>query len=76
MSEDRDELIARWDGMAAGWKATRANFQRAMEPVSQWLVEAIHPQPGHSVLELAAVLESPLRLCADRFVRRRQLELA
>ena len=42
--------------MAAGWKATRANFQRAMEPVSQWLVEAIHPQPGHSVLELAAGL--------------------
>jgi SAM-dependent methyltransferase len=42
--------------MAAGWKATRANFQRSMEPVSQWLVEAIHPQPGHSVLELAAGL--------------------
>jgi SAM-dependent methyltransferase len=42
--------------MAAGWKATRASFQRAMEPVSQWLVEAIHPQPGHRVLELAAGL--------------------
>ena len=27
-----------------------------MEPVSQWLVEAIHPQPGHRVLELAAGL--------------------
>ena len=56
MSDERDELIARWDSMAAGWKATRANFQGAMEPVSQWLVEAIHPQPGHSVLELAAGL--------------------
>ena len=56
MSDERDELIARWDTMAAGWKATRANFQGAMEPVSQWLVEAIHPQPGHSVLELAAGL--------------------
>ena len=56
MSDERDELIARWDTMAAGWKATRANFQRAMEPVSQWLVEAIHPQPGHRVLELAAGL--------------------
>ena len=42
--------------MAAGWKATRADFQRSMEPVSQWLVEAIHPQPGHRVLELAAGL--------------------
>jgi SAM-dependent methyltransferase len=56
MTEDREELLARWDGMAAGWKATRENFQRAMEPVSQWLVEAIHPQPGHRVLELAAGL--------------------
>jgi len=56
LSDEREEMIARWDGMAAGWKATRANFQRAMEPVSQWLVEAIHPQPGHSVLELAAGL--------------------
>jgi ubiquinone/menaquinone biosynthesis C-methylase UbiE len=56
MTDERDELIARWDSMAAGWKATRADFQRAMEPVSQWLVEAIHPQPGHRVLELAAGL--------------------
>ena len=56
MSDEREELLARWDSMAAGWKATRANFQRSMEPVSQWLVEAIHPQPGHSVLELAAGL--------------------
>jgi SAM-dependent methyltransferase len=56
VSDERDEMIARWDSMAAGWKATRANFQRTMEPVSQWLVEAIHPQPGHRVLELAAGL--------------------
>jgi SAM-dependent methyltransferase len=56
MSDQREELLARWDSMAAGWKATRANFQRSMEPVSQWMVEAIHPQPGHSVLELAAGL--------------------
>jgi SAM-dependent methyltransferase len=56
MSDERDELIARWDSMAAGWKVTRAAFQGAMEPISQWLVEAIHPQPGHSVLELAAGL--------------------
>jgi SAM-dependent methyltransferase len=56
MSDQREELLARWDSMAAGWKATRENFQRTMEPVSQWLVEAIHPQPGHRVLELAAGL--------------------
>jgi SAM-dependent methyltransferase len=56
LSDDREELLTRWDSMAAGWKATRENFQRTMEPVSQWLVEAIHPQPAHRVLELAAGL--------------------
>ena len=29
-------------------------MQSAGEPVSQWLVDAIEPQPGHRVLELAA----------------------
>ncbi|HSS56685.1 MAG TPA: methyltransferase domain-containing protein, partial [Solirubrobacteraceae bacterium] len=66
MSDQREELLARWDSMAAGWKATRANFQRSMEPVSQWLVEAIHPQPGHSVLELAAGLGDTGLLAAQR----------
>jgi SAM-dependent methyltransferase len=65
MSDERDEMIARWDAMAAGWKATRPNFQAAMEPVSQWLVEAIHPQPGHSVLELAAGLADTGLLAAQ-----------
>jgi ubiquinone/menaquinone biosynthesis C-methylase UbiE len=56
MSDEREELLARWDTMAEGWKATREAFQHAMLPVSYWLVEAIHPQPGHRVLELAAGL--------------------
>src|SRR3954451_4004315 len=29
-------------------------MQAAAEPVSQWMVDAIDPQPGHRVLELAA----------------------
>ena len=65
MSDEREELLARWDSMAAGWKATRANFQRTMLPVSQWLVEAIHPQPGHRVLELAAGLADTGLLAAE-----------
>jgi SAM-dependent methyltransferase len=56
VTDDRDELLDRWESMAPGWKATRASFQHIVEPVSQWMVEAIHPQPGHRVLELAAGL--------------------
>jgi SAM-dependent methyltransferase len=65
MSDEREELLARWDSMAPGWKATRENFQRTMVPVSHWLVEAIHPQPGHRVLELAAGLGDTGLLAAE-----------
>ncbi|MEA2275043.1 MAG: hypothetical protein QOC78_3 [Solirubrobacteraceae bacterium] len=55
MSEDyREESLDRWEQVAAGWKAARPAFQRMALPLSQWMVEAIHPQPGHRVLELAA----------------------
>ncbi|MGZ8634315.1 MAG: class I SAM-dependent methyltransferase [Solirubrobacteraceae bacterium] len=65
MTDDRDQALARWEGIAAGWKATRAAFQGNMLPVSHWLVEAIHPQPGHRVLELAAGLGDTGLLAAE-----------
>jgi SAM-dependent methyltransferase len=55
---DPDELRAavrdRWERAADGWRARNARFQAATMPVSRWLVEAIEPQPGQRVLELAA----------------------
>ena len=50
----RAESRERRERVAAGWGAQRARMQEAAAPVSRWLVEAIHPQPGHTVLELAA----------------------
>lgn len=50
----RAESRARWDAAAAGWSAARETFQRDAAPVSHWMVDAIRPQPGHTVLELAA----------------------
>jgi SAM-dependent methyltransferase len=44
----------RWATAARGWGANRPILQAAFEPVSHWLVDAIDPQPGHRVLELAA----------------------
>ena len=44
----------RWETAAAGWGARRGVFQRAAAPVSRRMVDAIDPQPGHVVLELAA----------------------
>jgi ubiquinone/menaquinone biosynthesis C-methylase UbiE len=55
---DPDELRAavreRWERSADGWRKRNARFQASAMPVSQWLVEAIEPQPGQRVLELAA----------------------
>jgi len=43
-----------WSGAAGAWGAYRDVLQAAGEPVSHWMVDAIDPQPGHRVLELAA----------------------
>ena len=52
----RRDSRARWEAAAGGWAERRAAFQAGAAPVSAWLVEAIAPQPGHVVLELAAGL--------------------
>jgi ubiquinone/menaquinone biosynthesis C-methylase UbiE len=65
MTDERQEMLDRWHRVAPGWKATRATFQRAMLPVSQWMVEAIRPQPGHRVLELTAGLGDTGLLAAE-----------
>jgi SAM-dependent methyltransferase len=50
----REDARAKWEASARGWAARRAAFQAGAQPVTAWLVGAIHPQPGHVVLELAA----------------------
>ena len=53
-SEFRRESLERWERAAAGWGRHRGVMQRAAQPVSTWMIDAIGPQPGHRVLELAA----------------------
>jgi len=50
----RRSSLARWERVAPCWGTHRATIQRAAQPVSAWMVEAIDPQPGQRVLELAA----------------------
>ena len=50
----RQDIRARWGAAAAGWVAHADDMRRATMPVSTWMVEAIAPQPGHTILELAA----------------------
>ena len=50
----RSASLERWARAASGWGTHREIVQAAARPVSAWLVDAIEPQPGHRVLELAA----------------------
>jgi SAM-dependent methyltransferase len=64
-SDYRTESRARWACTASGWEADGEAMRRATMPVSSWLVEAIAPQPGHTVLELAAGLGETGFLAAE-----------
>jgi SAM-dependent methyltransferase len=44
----------RWIKAAAGWEARADHFARDTMPVSLAMVEAIQPQPGQTILDLAA----------------------
>jgi SAM-dependent methyltransferase len=54
-----------WDAAAVGWRRRSAQMRRISAPVSQWMVDAIHPQPGHRVLDLAAGLGETGFLAAE-----------
>lgn len=52
--EHRRTSAEHWEDAAAGWARREAAMRAFGAPVSNWMVEAIHPQPGHRVLDLAA----------------------
>jgi ubiquinone/menaquinone biosynthesis C-methylase UbiE len=56
----------RWERIAGGWEARRAQFADSTEPVSRWMVDAVAPQPGETVLELAAGVGDTGFLAAER----------
>lgn len=54
-----------WGEAAAGWIDRQALIREWGAPVSHWLVDAIRPQPGHRVLELAGGLGETGLLAAE-----------
>ena len=55
MSEDlRQQSRARWTATAKGWGARADQLRTATMPVAEWMVDAVGPQPGDTLLELAA----------------------
>ncbi len=48
------EVLRTWDGVAPAWERHRKRLFESLRVVSDWLIEAIHPAAGETVLELNA----------------------
>ncbi|HWF26174.1 MAG TPA: methyltransferase domain-containing protein [Solirubrobacteraceae bacterium] len=62
----RAELLARWERSAPYWNARRDRVRAFGMPVSEWMIEAVAPEPGQRVLELAAGVGDTGLLAAER----------
>jgi SAM-dependent methyltransferase len=61
----RKQSRKRWGSSAGGWEQRADWLRRATMPVSAWMVDAIAPQPGHTILDLAAGLGDTGFLAAE-----------
>lgn len=61
----RDESLQGWEEAAAGWVRSQDVMRDFGAPVSHWMLDAVAPQPGERVLELAAGLGETGLLAAE-----------
>jgi SAM-dependent methyltransferase len=61
----RDVSLRSWEEAAPGWVRSQQMLREFGAPVSRWLIDAIGPRPGQSVLELAAGLGETGLLAAE-----------
>jgi SAM-dependent methyltransferase len=64
-STHRDESLQNWEEAASGWTRQQSAMREFSAPVSHWMIDAIAPQPGERVLELAAGLGETGMLAAE-----------
>jgi SAM-dependent methyltransferase len=61
----RDESLQGWEEAASGWVRSQEAIRDFGAPVSHWMIDAVAPQPGQRVLELAAGLGETGLLAAE-----------
>jgi SAM-dependent methyltransferase len=61
----RDASLQSWEEAASGWTRQQGAMREFSAPVSHWMVDAIVPQPGERVLELAEGLGETGMLAAE-----------
>jgi ubiquinone/menaquinone biosynthesis C-methylase UbiE len=50
----RQSSLDTWGAMACGWERWRAEIEATSAPIRDWMLKALAPEPGDTVLELAA----------------------
>ncbi len=53
---DRQRSRATWDAASTGWYTQREELWKSTRSVSEWMIRRLDPQPGDTVLEMAAGL--------------------
>lgn len=61
----RAQSVEQWDAAASGWSRHREQTQAFLQPVAQWLLDALELSPGERMLDLAAGLGDLGLLAAD-----------
>ena len=64
----RASLLDGWERSASGWVARRERVRAFGMPVSRWMIDAVSPQPGQRLLELAAGVGDTGLIAAERLL--------
>jgi SAM-dependent methyltransferase len=65
---ERAASLRNWEEAASGWERRAEEMRAFAAPVTHWMIDAIAPQPGERVLELAAGLGETGMLIAELVV--------
>ena len=63
--ERRARSLSNWEEAAGAWARRYAEVREFAAPLTHWMLDAINPQPGERVLELAAGLGETGMLAAE-----------
>ena len=54
LQEYRETSLQTWDEMAPGWEDRREWLLGITGAINEWLVDRVDPQPGQTILDIAA----------------------